>query len=796
MKKYNLCSFFLLYMAICLNLKAQSPKLNPEKEKITNAITNYFQLERETIHLHFDKNIFFSNEEIWFKGYVLDRKNNIPFLNTSNVFIVLLDENGTTLNQQLLYANEGAFSGNLKLGENYKSGTYYVQIYTNWMNNFIEDESSIYKIKIINEKETAFSDSNTPNLSKIKIEFFPEGGSIIEGIKNSIGIKTTDNKGIPIQINEVNIIDSKGEIIRTVKTNTFGDGKFDLTPSNETYKAVLNSNNKTIETALPTALQIGTILEVNNYAFPNKTVIVVKTNEQSLKVTPEKSLSLVVQQDDKFLIFDVKLNAQKLEQQLLLSNDNLFEGVNTIRVIDAEMNQIAERMIFKNSNIQNQNISINPVNKTGGSIIISGKTELKNSNLSTTVLPENSISSNDSRDILGDFLINPYLADTTISNTDYYLKEQTTIKKYELDLFLLNQKKNKYSWTNILNNPPKANFEFDNGLSIRGTVNQDLKVNNDYKVRLYSIATQLSEFSEIDKKNEFNFKNIFVINSTPIYFGLLKKPDLKPVDIKYAAQITNGKRAYNKIYKPKKLDIEIAPETKTAATYETPKFKKEIVNLEEVKVRAAKLKHENDPGLTLNGTLTAHKVTENEKDTDVLDYIHLHGFIVNKNPSTISVVGRRQFQTINAEQNNSPNIYFDGDLMYSLDRLFQLKMGDIDEIYISKMYSRIEMANGVIKLYSKKQISKSTFGVEKSFVVSGGFEMTKDFENDTYETTVGKGFENFGVINWVQTLIPDENGGFKFQIPNLNQKKIKLLIEGFNSEGKLISETKTLSIEY
>lgn len=794
MKKFHLCLFFLLSMAICLKTTAQAPKLSPEKEKISNAITNYFQLERESIHLQFDKNIFFTNEKIWFKGYVFDRKNNIPFVNTSNVFIQLLDENGNKLNQQLLYANEGTFSGNLKLKEDYKSGNYYVQVYTNWMNNFIEDESSTYKIKIINEKETAFSDSNSPNLSKINIAFFPEGGSIIEGITNSIGLKITDNKGIPLQINEVNITDSKGEIIRTLKTNAFGNGKFDLLPTNETYKASFISNNKTIEETLPTASKIGIALEVNDYAFPNKTAIVVKTNEQTLKTTPEKLLSLVVQQDDKFIIFDVKLNTQKLEQQLILSNDNLFEGVNTIRVIDAEMNQVAERMIFKNSILQNQNTNINPANKAGSSITVSGKTELKNSNLSATVIPENSISNTDSRDILGDFLINPYLEEP-IADTKYYLKEPTTIKKYELDLFLLNQKKSKYSWTNILTNPPKNTFEFDNGLSIRGTINQDLKTNDDYKVRLYSITTQLNEFSEIDKKNEFTFKNIFVLNSTPIYFGLLKKPDLKPIDIKYVAQITNGKRTFNKTYKPKNFNTELVPESNTPATYEIPKFRKEIINLNEVKVNAAKLKHENDPGLTLNGTLTSHKVTENEKDTDVLDYIQLHGFTVSKDPSNINVVGKREFKTINSEQNTKPNIYMDGDLMYALDRLFQLKMGDIDEIYISKMYSRIEMANGVIKIYSKKQISKSTYGVEKSFVISGGFEMVDDFKNDNYDSTLDKGFENFGIVNWVQTIVPDEKGDFKFQIPNLNQKKVKLVIEGFNSEGKLISEVKTLSLE-
>lgn len=52
-----------------------------------------------------------------------------------------------------------------------------------------------------------------------------------------------------------------------------------------------------------------------------------------------------------------------------------------------------------------------------------------------------------------------------------------------------------------------------------------------------------------------------------------------------------------------------------------------------------------------------------------------------------------------------------------------------------------------------------------------------------------------GTINWEPNKLTNENGTFYFSIPNFYQKSIKVIIEGIDSNGRLISETKNITIQ-
>ena len=74
---------------------------NGPKEQIVEKLNNYFALERENIHLHLNKDTYLSEEDIWFKGYAYNRKELLPFYKTMNVFVVLYNQAGIKINQQL-----------------------------------------------------------------------------------------------------------------------------------------------------------------------------------------------------------------------------------------------------------------------------------------------------------------------------------------------------------------------------------------------------------------------------------------------------------------------------------------------------------------------------------------------------------------------------------------------------------------------------------------------------------------------------------------------------------------------
>jgi hypothetical protein len=53
---------------------------------------------------------------------------------------------------------------------------------------------------------------------------------------------------------------------------------------------------------------------------------------------------------------------------------------------------------------------------------------------------------------------------------------------------------------------------------------------------------------------------------------------------------------------------------------------------------------------------------------------------------------------------------------------------------------------------------------------------------------------SYGTIGWKQNVFTDEQGNFRFSIPNLYQSKVKITAEGITNEGRMISTMKIIDI--
>ena len=78
--------------------------------------------------------------------------------------------------------------------------------------------------------------------------------------------------------------------------------------------------------------------------------------------------------------------------------------------------------------------------------------------------------------------------------------------------------------------------------------------------------------------------------------------------------------------------------------------------------------------------------------------------------------------------------------------------------------------------------------------MANGFTTAPKFENSNYNSTLSQGFLYYGVINWIPTLLTDQKNSSQIDVPNFNQKKIKIIIEGFTYNGELISETQIIDL--
>ena len=180
-----------ILLLLCITFISFSSN-SQDLKSVKNSYLEYFKLPRETVFLHTNKTTYIKGEEMWFKIYAYDRKNNLSSKTTSNIYLGIYDENGKQLDKKIFLAKDGIATGNIAIDSSFTSGNYYLKTYTNWMKNFKESDAFIQKIKII-DPESEEKISKKINSKEYDIQFLPEGGYLLNNIKNSIGIKATNN---------------------------------------------------------------------------------------------------------------------------------------------------------------------------------------------------------------------------------------------------------------------------------------------------------------------------------------------------------------------------------------------------------------------------------------------------------------------------------------------------------------------------------------------------------------------------------------------------------------------------
>src|SRR5690606_2869139 len=101
-----------------------------------------------------------------------------------------------------------------------------------------------------------------------------------------------------------------------------------------------------------------------------------------------------------------------------------------------------------------------------------------------------------------------------------YLDGFNRKKHFELDNLLITLK-SKYQWPSILSNPPQKKYEFDVGLTVKGTINTPVSDKDKVTVMMSSPLYGINETAKLNTKNEFVFENVMAVDSAAIFFSLL-----------------------------------------------------------------------------------------------------------------------------------------------------------------------------------------------------------------------------------------------------------------------------------
>lgn len=782
----------ITFKICCLLFFFQSfSQITSNQEKIKNYIDTYFYYDRENIHVQFNKNIFVNNEDLAFKGYVWSKNNIMPHGNTTNVQLVIYNEQQEIIEKQLLYTTKGTFSGGLHLNNKFKTGKYFFHFYTNWMNNFTEDDSFTQTIEIISKDEPYNFKTNEPNWKTAEVTLFPESGSIINDINNTVGVTIKDCNQKGIETNGI-ILDSKSNEVSHFHTNKMGYGVFYITPNlNEKYSLKINSEKLTLSQALPIVQETGIIVTYNNNLPKNKLIVGIKTNEKGIEMYQNKKFALLIQQDGKSVQEEITFKNKGIEQVLLFDKQKLSSGVNSIRLIDENLNEIAERLVYIYP-INTPITTLEAKTIANDSLLITGKTDINKANISISILPEKNACSNQKRSIQGTFYLNAYLKNPEIDNYTYYDLENKD-RKQDMELLMLNQYKSKFLWDNIKSNPPKINHSFEKGVTISGKVEKKINPNSKYKISIIELKDRVFDETTIDENGHFKFENFYAQDSTVFVLEMINEKNVS-IATKMEARVIPSQTQFSL---PLRFDKTICSPEKNlnnSFTFTNPLIKDNIINLKEITIKNTKkevLKHQTE--MSLNAS--AYKIKEGEYGK-VLDFLGRNGFRTGLDPQNGEVFIKSNRSSYLGESASSPSVYIDNDLMFDFNFLFNLYLNEVDEIYIDQSGASDTSSNGTgtIKIFLKDQNTRKDYYNVKftSLIVTKGFTPNIKYKNSLFGTQ--KEFNYFGTLSWFPKVEIEANNSFQTKSLKANQKEIQVLLEGFSEDGQLISEMRKIPV--
>ena len=507
-----------MLMFIQTNIRAQV------LEKVQNAFSVYQQhVFKEKIYVHTDKEKYLAGETIWLKVYTIDASKHQPTDLSKVAYVELLDDQNQPAAQLKIMLKVGSGNGSVEIPKSLKTGIYKLRSYTNWMKNFEVELFFKKKITILNPQ--VFANSADLAQQNFDIQFFAEGGDLIEGLKSNIGFKAVGENGLGLNLSGA-VIDQKNDTVARFKTSRFGIGKFQfIAQPNTTYKAVITSFGK--EKLIKNFL----IAKKQGYAM-------VLSNQQNGKLTIDLSSNL--NNEKVYLITHRNKNISNVintsliggKASFTIDEEKLDEGISHFTIFNETGNAVSERLFFKRPtkklDIKLTSDKTEYAQRSKVDVGVNVKDPLSASvptDLSISVRKIDAIQGLDDSDIVSYFWLVSELKGN-VESPSYYLNNINKDVDSDLNNLLITQGWRKFNWDEILQAKVPA-FKFlpeYNGHLIKGSI-KDKNGSPLYSTKLYlGSAGKIGQFyetmSDADGNFNFNTKDFYGLNEIVVQTDL------------------------------------------------------------------------------------------------------------------------------------------------------------------------------------------------------------------------------------------------------------------------------------
>jgi len=331
-----------IHILFCLFLVTGSSLAQPQLDLFLQKVNQYNSARlQEKVYVHLDRTFYVTGETAWFKVYLVDGYIHHPTNSSKVVYLEVLDETNHPVVQTKVSITNGAGHGTLALPATLSSGNYVVRVYTHWMKNFNPELYFHQPITVVNVFRKLDEKVKSVN-QKLDIQFFPEGGQLVNGIQSKVAYRVVDAAGKGISF-VGSILSSTGDTVVRFNPLKFGLGNFYFTPdASEKYQVVIrDSKGSRVQTELPPIHSTGYTLSVRD-TLQNS--LHIKIQEQG-----NGNLSPVI-----YLIGHTRQTIKVASSHslkdgsasIIISRELLGQGISHLTIFNSELKPLCERLVF------------------------------------------------------------------------------------------------------------------------------------------------------------------------------------------------------------------------------------------------------------------------------------------------------------------------------------------------------------------------------------------------------------------------------------------------------------------
>jgi hypothetical protein len=778
-------------------------------DSMMNVYANNYPQEK--VYVQFDKGLYSPGETVWFKAYVFTGAD--PSIMSMNFYTELSDGSGNIVSRKVYPISESSAAGNFDLPAKMTLRHLHFRAYTTWMSNF---DTTFYFEKDIRIYDKRLDSAGTVTLipREDRLHFFAEGGELVAGVEGAVAFKAEDQFGLPVTV-KGSVQDKSGKEVVTFASEHDGMGKIILTPDKGDSMTAVWLDERGIEhrTGLPAVKDIGAVVR----AIPGKEKVLFSV-ARSADGGPEYKHLTIIAHMHQHMVYKAKIN---LDENFMsggtIPTGQLPSGVLQLTLFTADMMPVAERVVFVNNHDYKFHTDMgfaskNLARRGKNSLVIEVPDTLR-SNMSIAVTDATADGELPGEDNIISRLLLTGELHGTVYHPYYYFASDADSLAGQLDLVMLTHGWRRFKWEALAQGKvPVIKNHDQNYLSLlvdvlgvdQFKIAKEESINvilrkQDSSTQMLSIphlsgtkfgVTGLIFYDTAKAYYQFNV-NHALSNQAAVSFttGLLKGPRLaKPSGLAF-----EGWTAEDSAYL--RRNRYIAEETVRAKPVEDQKVKMLAAVTVKAKVKSDKerLDEKYSSGMFSGG------------DADIFDLVNdplanaypdIFTYLQGKVAGLQITPGQGPGGTPSLSwRGGHPSLYLN-EMQTDASQLQNTPVSDIAEVKIFRPGSGVGFgggAGGTIVIYSKrggdeKRGDDPNFkGLDKAILI--GYAAPKEFYSPDYlQNDPRNEAEDLRTTLYWKPFVLTDRDKKSVNIDFFNNditRKMRIVLEGFNEEGKL-----------